>query len=446
MLQQAFKKLTLKSASMNEDKGNPPKSKAVEEAERISKIFEETQKRLQTDENLVNYLKPYDDKSVERFIKYYAQQKSNWFQSGNDLERFRKSMKTHYYNQALVMFREIYHKKLFNVMCRWVAGEFDLPGIELSADFYPMIYDPGLCTFVEPITSEEFDCYWQFRQTGNWLPSTYSVDENDSTIEDGYSSSQIAIEWYHKYRSIYMRFEKREIPPWFSFYDKHFGTAYLLDLPHLRTDIELQYVEIWDLEIQVKTLTLEQLKNRDYRTLAMRKLHFENPDIAKAYQDEHNRQYYERKKNEPDYVYISAYSRDVLDEVVPLIESREIIRYYEAVKVWDLQQQRGEDIEMDIIHLQEAKELIPIMANDDYRKAIKQAYEDYSKKKTMDCLPHIFDAYRQCIQKGESFDWLNGAVPEKKSNELRNKILDARKHRGEPENFDFLKKENLKFE
>jgi hypothetical protein len=431
---------------MSEESKQPPKSKQVEEAERIHKIFEDTQKQLQTDPRMVDYLKNFDEKSVLGFIKYYAEQKAMWFKSGGNLARFRQHMKTHYYTQALAMFREIYHKKLFNVMCRWVAGEFDLPGIELSTDFFPLINNPGLCTFVEPITPEEYECYWQFRQTGNWLPWERGVEENDhSNLEDDYVGSYHAVEWYHQSRSRYMPLEKRDMPPWFLYYDKQFGTSDLLNLPHLRTDLELQYKEIWDLEIYSKTLTPEQLKNYldYYRTLATRKLHFENPDISKAFWDEHNREYEEKRKNEPKYEFICTYHRNVMDELVPLLENREVLKYYRADVEYRRRQQGGEEIEMDVIYLEKAKEVIPIKSNDDYREAIKEANNAYSKRVTLELLPHVFENYRKCIQQGKPFDWLNGETPDKITEELRSQILQARKWKGEPENFDFLKKQNL---
>jgi len=236
------------------------------------------------------------------------------------------------------------------------------------------------------------------------------------------------------------------MPPWFTHYDKHFGTADLLKLPTLRKDLELQYREIWDMEIHAKTLTPEQLKNYTYRTLAMRKLHHENPEIGKAYWEEHNQQFRERQKNVPQYVSLSIYDDQLMGELIPQIETREIVRYYKTMRVWDKQQQWNEEIDMDIIHLQEAKEVIPIQAHDDYRAAIKQAYENYSKMTTLDCLPHIYETYRQCIAKGEKFDWLNGQEPAERKDYDHDHIMQARKWKGEPENYDFLKKENLKFD
>jgi hypothetical protein len=209
--------------------------------------------------------------------------------------------------------------------------------------------------------------------------------------------------------------------------------------------LELQYIEIWDLEIKAKTLTPEQVKDYlyNYRTLATRKLHFENPDIEKAYYEVRNREYHEKRKNEPQYVSLSTYDRKVMGELVPMLESREVLKFYKADVAWKRRQQGGEEIEMDVIYLQKAKDVIPIKSNEDYREAIKEANNSYSKRVTLECLPYVFETYRKSIQQDKPFDWLNGEVRDMYPNELRNQILAARKWKGEPENFDFLKKENL---
>ncbi len=427
---------------MSDNLNEELKKKAVAEAERLSKIFEDTKTALQTEERFVNFLMNYHPDSVKSFIEHYARQKSYWYGHADDMHRFRTRMNGHYYDIAMEQFKDIYLKKLFNIQCRWVSGEMDLPGIELSSDFNKFINEPESCTFVEPITSREFECFMQFKQLGNWLPEV-----NGKRMEEGddnyYNSAAIAITFYHRFRSNYTKRDIFECHPWFYFYDKCFNTESLLDLPALRTDLEQEYEEIWDEEIHTKTLTPEQLKNRYFLSRADRKLHLENPELHKAYIEEENIKYKEEHKNDPEYLYMSTYDRKLMDELVPLLEDREVVKYYKANDEWRRRLEWGERIEMTVIYLQKAKEYIPIESNDDYREAIKKANKYYENKMVMELLPLIFEKYCKCMSSGIAFEFKKDQSPHADFNSSREHIIEARIWKGEPGNLDFLKKENL---
>ena len=416
------------------------RKKAIEEADRKIKIASETKKALQTEEHFMNFLKSYNPESVERFIKYYAELKAHWHINADSMAHYRNSMGNHYYEKALQIFKEIFIKKLFNKQCRWVAGEMDLEGIEVSTDFFRFVDDPASCTFVEPISAKEFECYMQFLKTEEGQMSL-NDDEDD---DDEYASSSIAIEFYHHYRSVYIKRKRKELPLWFYFYDACFGTSHLLEPPYTRTDLEQQYLEIWEEEIHKRSLTPEQLKNWYHYSLAERKLHLENPELEKAYIEKQNQEYIEKKKNTPQYIHLSTYDKDMMLEIMHLIEPIEVIKYYEAEYAWRHRDDKGDLIAMDEDHLQKIKQYIPVQSSDDYRFALREAHAEYERKEVMELLPNIFDTYRQCFNNGTPFKWQKGKPPKPSGNDMRKRIIAARKWKGEPDNVDFLKKENLR--
>ena len=349
-------------------------------------------------------------------------------------------MDNHYFKVAAGLFKDIFLKKLFNVQCRWVAGEMDLPGIELSSDFFPLMIAPESCSFVEPITAKEFECYMQFLHIYDW--DRYVLIDDEAKEE--YHTPETAIEYYHYCRSAYLKRRRKEIPHWFNFYDSCFGTDYLMELPYTRTNLEQEYHEIWETEIHPKSLSPERLKKWYYRTRAERKLHLENPELAKAHSEERQKIYDQQRAEAPQYISLYTHNKEMMHELMNLIEPKEMIKYFDAEIAYDKKDEKAEMIEMDILYLKEVKEYVPIKSNDNYVLAIEAAYKEYERKEVFEILPHIFDTYCQCVKNGKPFNWyIEEHSYQRWDSRYRDRILAARKWKGEPENFDFLKKENL---
>ncbi|MEK6616135.1 MAG: hypothetical protein AABZ32_08510 [Bacteroidota bacterium] len=412
----------------------------VDASERANKIYEQTIALLKTEDRFVNFFNSYNQQSVEGFIPYYAQKKTIWHSIADSLYKHRLHKQSKWRNAALNMLKEIFFKKLFNLKCRWVAGEMDLPGINISNDFKQWSTDPSSCNIVEPITPEEFNCYLDFL-------STEAQRQNDNEEEDERASAWSSFEFYHGSRSLFVDGYEKMIPRWFHHYDTRFGTAHLQRLSTIRTDIEQDYNDIWEEEIYRKTLSPEQLSGWTPLSRLQRKELFENPEKEKAYREEQNRQYEEREKNMPHYISLSIYNRKIMNELVGLIETPEVKNFYHAQVKWRRRNSSAEQIESILIDMKEAKEYIPVESDDDYRNAIENAYEKYARKIEMETLPVLFDEYFHCLSSGKPFDWKSNSPYDSLSaphiNDSGSRILAARKWKGEPENFDFLKKENL---
>jgi len=412
--------------------------KQLEEASQAAKIYNDTIQMLQTEERFVNFFKGYNQQSVDGFIKYYAGQKAGWIKNADSMYKMRQHKNNKWRNQAKNMLKEIYIKKLFYLKCRWVAGEMDLEGIEISIDFLKWQNDPNACKCLEPITPEEFGCYQRFIES-------YTPEQQKEDQENEIGSAQNVIEFYHLFRAGFTD-ESDLIPRWFHYYDKHFGTAHLLKASNIRADLEYEYNDIWTENIQYPTLTEEQKKNWFHRSRAFRKEMHENPEKDKAFWEEHNRQYQERKKNEPQYIHMSTYDRKFMDGLVQEFESAEMRSWYRAQRDWQIRRDGNEEIQTEIWELEKVNEWIPLEANDDYRNAIAKAHDEYASRMIKDVLPLIYDEYRQCMETGKPFIWKEEEDSSFKGSmdETKKRILAARKFKGEPENFDFLKKENLK--
>lgn len=420
---------------MAEDHHEEYNRKQLEQKELEDKIHRETVKALNTEERFVNYLNQYLPQSVEGFINYYAQMKASWFSYGDDFYKFRNLRENKWRNESVELLKEIFYKKIFNLKCRWIAGEMDLPGIEASCDFDLLEENPLLTEIIEPITRQEFDCFIEFL---NYQQASDEEDDDDRV----YSHS--ALEFYHKHKSLLVEGWERLIPAWFHFYDAHFGTAYLMELSLIRQDIEEDYNDFWTENILKKTLTDEQLASWSYLSRIERLNLKADPQKEKEYWEEHNRRYLENKKSKPAYIHISTYDRKKMKEIVEIIETPEVKRLFEATTEWRGRNVRNECIEAEVIYLLEAKGKIPIESNDDYREAIIKAYKSYAMKQKLETLPMVYEEYLEAVAAKKTFNWETDKYGRHSNSELKKRIIAVKKLKGEPENFDFLKKENLK--
>ena len=413
--------------------------KQLDEASQSAKIYNDTIHLLQTEERFVNFFKGYRQQSVEGFIKYYAGQKANWIMKADDMYNMRYNKNNKWRIKATKLLKEIYLKKLFNLQCRWVAGEMDLPGIEISSDFQTWMADPSSCPFVEPISPAELACYQEF--TEYYTPALIQEDQDNEI-----GTSYMAFEFYHLFRAGYTENHERLIPRWFGYYDKHFNTGHLLEASLVRKELEYDYNDIWAENIQYPTLTDVQKKHWVHRNRAFRKEMHENPEKHKAYIEEQNRRYYEHQKTEPQYISLSTYDTEQMEELMKEIETSEVRSFYRATHEWRKRRDGNEEIQTRIWELEKVKEWIPLEANEDYREAISKAYNEYNHRMTYTTLPVIINEYRQCIEQGKTFDWIKNEDSFILSSiaDTKKRILEARRFKGEPENFDFLKKENLK--
>ncbi len=409
--------------------------KEIDEKTKISNIYNQTLNDLKTEERFVNFFKTYNAQSVQNFSTYYASQKANWYKYADSIQKNLKSKKNRWRNTAVECLIFILKKKLFNLKCRWVAGEMDLPHIESSYDFQSLLYDLNKAAEVlEPINQKELLCFIDYYQ-------------NEDAKFNSYEGN-ILLDHYHKYKVTDLRPETGltdDYPTFYKIYDSTFDTGHLLELPLLRMELESDYVHIYTKEIQWHTFNENQKK---YIVLLDRKQRNElrsDAEKLKAHFEHLKAINQEREKNQVKYESISVYERDKMAKLVAQIETKEIQQYYKSVKEWDKRREFTEQIEMDKIILKEAKQWVPIEANTDYRKAIKSAFKSYEKKMTLETLPLIYEEYLSCVTNKKPFDWKTSEYESTRnySTEFNSHILQARKLLGEPENFDFLKKENL---
>lgn len=96
------------------------------------------------------------------------------------------------------------------------------------------------------------------------------------------------------------------------------------------------------------------------------------------------------------------------------------------------------NIDADLQTLQDAKEMVPIPSNQDWRTAIMYASEQYKRKKIIEALPYAFEEYTQRHEKSSFNEWEKEHQPDMAARErIAECIIKGRILLGEPGNLNF---------
>jgi|YNPMSStandDraft_2_1061718.scaffolds.fasta_scaffold00120_3 hypothetical protein len=359
---------------------------AKEAVEKYQEFIED----LKTNPKYKEYFERFNYASVQNFIQAYALKKYAMLKYG---ESYLKNEEREFLQKKQKAERrlwEIQQKKLFNLQCLWRAEKIKIPEISVSYDFFYWEKNIENCPFLDPISEEDFDLYYeyilsdQFKEI-DWI---YSWQDYDRIKEE-----------YHK--------EGGQIPEWYAFYDARRGTEDYLLMEDIRGNKEKFYLEVW-----------HNYQMKKYGNI-------EAPDIYKRYDER------------PD---LNIYDPYVVEDFIKRFESPKLLEYYRAYRR-NVEEIQDPELDMALEILRNADEKVEIQANEDWREAVILAARNYQKRQ-------IAIAHRQSYQNylyrniyqiahevhAEEFEiqWYKDLADQMKA-----RIIEARVILGEPPNLDF---------
>ncbi len=416
----------------------------VEIKTRSEQIYNQTLLSLNTEERFLNYFKDFHPASIEGFKQYYASRKAAWYEQS--LNKFSFTLPTEverHLNTAKGLLMHIYDKKIFNLLCQWYAGDMDLPGVECSDDILELLDNPFLNSIIEPITQAEFDCYYEYLALkGDFIAFFDDTEYSDSTVE---YYLKIIHRWQNEVEdeSEIIESSVNDYPDWYAYYDAYFGTGHLKDRHLIRLELELDYEYIWDCEIHPQSFN-EEDKRKYIKPLSWRELRElkKTPGAIKAYWAERNKQHEDLNKNAPPLKFIHLSDDGVLDDLVNAIEPPDMVKKYKWYQEYQSQSNKKENIMDTISSLDDIKGQVPVQYAADWKDALNNAYNTYYLNTIYTLLKEVFAQYREAIESGKPYKFYENP-PSRGTDEMKKRYMAARKFKGEPENFDFLKKENL---
>ena len=198
----------------------------------LKQMKTEFEKDIENNPQYNVFFEKYEPESIKDFKQSYVEHKVRLLECSsyliekhddkNDI-RFRKETET--------VIEIIMQKKLFNKQLLWRAEKIKIPEIRIAYEFEQWERDIHNCPFLEDITPEEIA-----------VMKSFLLEYDDV----GYTS------WFFNnwqdYDELMMKNEegeREEMPEFYKYYDIHFGTEYLLDLPNIRGEKEEFYQDIW---------------------------------------------------------------------------------------------------------------------------------------------------------------------------------------------------------
>ena len=360
---------------------------------------------LTNNERYKEFFSDFDPDTVPAFILRYADTKINIIKHYRSLlinDEHHKVLQ--YKEETLERFNLILQKKLWDMQLLWRAEKIKIKDIELCTDFEFWGHNIQSCPFLSEVTDEELQVLKDYLKMNNrdvisrhkeYCLQDYNCllnkDENDN---------------YDEY------------PPFYSYYDGHFNTEHLKELPDIRIDKERQYLIANSIKRNKEAA--EALKNNPIQQV---------PIIpAKEYLYNSSECYYEYAlKNEKDKHFVELFK--LLNEDVKEMSSNK-------------SEYDSEDIDELIGFLKEANVPVYMEINDNWEESLFDCTQQFLNEKILEELDTVFEEYKMLkennITTGKSYNELLVDLENSSGRQILGAaILNGREQLGEPRDFNF---------
>ena len=354
---------------------------------------------------------PYHPEAVARFAASYANQKFNWQWRGPQAEFAQTEALSQLSEAAYNRLWDIQRKKLFDLQCRWRAGQLTQPGLDCTYDFGT--YDAAIenCPVLDPISPDELDLYCEFVRQ--------AVDFDDDVLDCYRNGDGCLPRDWQDYNGLRLHAQEEaadtpdderqadDPPAWYEFHNLRTGHDQLLALPDLRGPLEAPYIQAY---------YAARHAAHDARPTP--------PPPADA---------------RPTYL-TTAQAAALEHALLHQFETPKLRRQQAAYLLEQAREADDEQVEADFAYLKALgpDEAVPLEAASDWRMALRQAVLKTRRHQLLAHLPQVYEAYllrqAQGISHPEAKEpqWRNGT-----GKYIREYLLDGRELLGEPRDFNF---------
>lgn len=338
---------------------------------------------------------------VADFIREYSQAKYMALRFGDFHERQLTDRLTRFEQEAYERLWDIQQKKLFDLQCRWRAGQVEVPGVQLTCDFWELSGRIENCGVLPPITPDEVALYCAFlAQVDDYDEMVDLIDCDD-------------VKWYD-YEDFKANAEDpdgeagEELPAWYDFHNDRTGAGSLLLLPDVRGSRERYYRDVY----------------RAHRSKAYAAQTAATPPPP----------------HDPRPIWVRWDERPTV--------FRQFARQYESSRFMALldahltdaalrREDEADGAEAAIEVLRELGEPVAMLPHPDWREALRLTAGAARRDRVLALLPAVYEAYQLREAVGIQHPGGDGLDARALTEIPRTQILKARALLGEPENFDF---------
>ena len=355
------------------------------------KMIHATKEELYCKGRYKNFFENYDEETIHAFIDEYAKKKTHYLLNGDKLISEEENCQLYFRNLAETLIWEIQQKKLFDLQCLWRAEKIKIESIKVTRDFEYLESSIKNCNLIDAIDRDELQLYLDYI-----LSDDYS-DEKKYTRWQDYD----AIKCY----SLQL-LPDSIIPEWYLYHYKMTESQNLLDLPDIKGEKELHYLEI----------------------LRKEKLHMQNHD-----QINHDAQ---SETKLP-----LAINYKTFEFFISTFEDKSLLKYFHAAEKFHPDLNKNSELDEALYILRIADEKVPVITNRNWKDGVIEAAKYFKTKKVAEALLVLFDEYTMRIKTNLPFN--DGAETTRQQLILRNvdnykkQILKARELKGEAADFNY---------
>jgi hypothetical protein len=373
---------------------------------------DEIKQDLLTNPRYAELFAAYHPEAVAKFAAKYADRKFDWQWQGPKAEHSQTEALTHLREAAYNRLWDIQRKKLFDLQCRWRAGQLTLPGLDCSFDF--SLYDAAIenCPVLPPISPDELDQYCDFvRQAIDFdadVLDCYHNGDGGYEPRDWQDYDDLRLHAQEEAADLPDDARQANDPPaWYEFHNLRTGPAQLLALPDLRGPLEKRYIQAYYAHRHA----------------------------------EHAAQPTPPPPADARPTFLTSAQEDALEHaLLHQFETPKLRRQHAAYLAHQAQQAADEQVEADFAYLKTLApgEAVPLEAAPDWRTALRRAVVETRRQQLLVYLPQVFEAYQLREQQGISHP--QAEEPQWRSTlgkHLRESLLEGRELLGEPRDFNF---------
>lgn len=342
--------------------------------ELVSRISDELNENVA----YLDFVKAFNSNTEGDFRKSYAEKKAAVLL---DSKYYREQIEYHdsiFRTYAENRFWDIQQKKLFDLQCLWRAEKARIPEIESVWDFDYWQRNIENCRFIPEVTRDEVDMYIEYLNSCD----VYLVNE----------------EWQN-----YDEFKLNEKddddglehPEWYDFHNLRTGNAVLLSLQDVRGEKEDYYRGVWRTET------------------------------------------YGPEKREVLKPLLFVHDDEIMNDFLGKVESAQFKKMYERFCDMKCTINSQEEVEDAFYFLTDLYHEVPIESHADWRQGLIHARNKYINRKIAEEIPVVFEEYQLKLSLGISYPVENDTENKSFYESLKKPVLEGRRLKGEPEDFNF---------
>jgi len=387
-----------------EERQEESRLKDLELKDRMHQVKVDTMKWLQTDTEVLNYMKQFNPSSVNWFFEHYAHKKSMIMEYGDSFAKITERKNLEYYETATKCLKLIQLKKLYDLRRQWGAWQINIEEIESGIDFFAASENVLNVSFLPPITNNEINLFVNFLKSANTESSDYN-----------YRLYTGELSFIHTVEDT----DDTELGAWFEYHNLHTGNQKYLLLPDTRGNKEMEY---WN------------EADKEETTIINKKI--EAGELPKP-----------PVNNEPILPMINFNDDDFIKIFIKKFENNNTYNKYLGYISLEKQTKGNTGIDDDYLNqfveetiekMLELENPLPIKQHSDWRMAIYITWNEYERDLLLGALVSVYEDYLFRIQNKISFPISERNFTSDLVQKAKSKILKGRELRGEPRNFDFL--------